>query len=71
MNVKAQALIQAVEAADSSTSLLEAVENLAAVGLEESIPTLIAALGYNNQGAAVATVDGLIKIGEPSVQPLL
>lgn len=45
MNVKAQALIQAVEAADSSTRLLEAVENLAAVGLEESIPTLIAALG--------------------------
>ncbi|CDN11143.1 Phycocyanobilin lyase beta subunit [Richelia intracellularis] len=71
MNVKAQALIQAVEAADSSTRLLEAVENLAAVALEESIPTLIAALGYNNKGAAVATVDGLIKIGEPSVQPLL
>ncbi len=67
----AQELIHAVEVADSSSTLLEAVENLAAAGLEESIPTLIAALGYNNPGAAVAAVDGLIKIGEPSVKPLL
>jgi hypothetical protein len=47
------------------------MQKLAAAGLEESIPTLIAALGYNNPGAAVAAVDGLIQIGEPAVQPLL
>ncbi|NDJ22291.1 HEAT repeat domain-containing protein [Nostoc sp. B(2019)] len=67
----AQKLIHAVEAADSSDSLLEAVKQLAAAGIEESVPTLIAALGYNNPGAAVAAVDGLIAIGEVAVQPLL
>ncbi|WP_193196592.1 HEAT repeat domain-containing protein [Nostoc sp. MG11] len=67
----AQKLIHAVEAADSSDSLLDAVKQLAAAGIEESVPTLIAALGYNNPGAAVAAVDGLIAIGEVAVQPLL
>jgi len=70
-NSVAQQLIRAVEEADSSIRLLEAVQNLAAVGLEETVPTLVAALGYNNPGAAVAAVDGLIQIGEPAVQPLL
>jgi len=64
-------LIQAVDAADSSKGLLEAVQNLAAAQLEESIPTLIAALSYNNPGAAVAAVDGLIQLGEAAVPPLL
>ncbi|MEA5570448.1 HEAT repeat domain-containing protein [Calothrix sp. UHCC 0171] len=70
-NSIAQQLIRAVEEADSSPKLLEAVQNLAAAGLEETVPTLVAALGYNNPGAAVAAVDGLIQIGEPAVQPLL
>jgi phycocyanobilin lyase subunit beta len=64
-------LIAAVEAADSSASLLEAVEHLAAAHLEGAIPTLIAALSYNNPGAAVAATDGLVQIGEPAVAPLL
>jgi phycocyanobilin lyase beta subunit len=64
-------LIRAVEVADSSTLLLEAVQNLANARLEGSIPTLIATLGYNNPGAAVAAVDGLIQIGEPAVNGLL
>ncbi|HEY9644136.1 MAG TPA: HEAT repeat domain-containing protein [Coleofasciculaceae cyanobacterium] len=64
-------LIRAVEAADSSQRLLEAVQNLAAVRLEGAIPTLIAALSYNNPGAAVAAVDGLIQLGEAAVPPLL
>ncbi|MBW4691527.1 MAG: HEAT repeat domain-containing protein [Lyngbya sp. HA4199-MV5] len=64
-------LIQAVEDADSSQLLLEAVQNLAAAHLEGAIPTLIAALSYNNPGAAVAAVDGLIQLGEPSVPALL
>jgi phycocyanobilin lyase subunit beta len=67
----AQKLITAVDEADSSPKLLEAVQNLAAASLVETVPNLIAALGYNNPGAAVAAVDGLIAIGEPSVEPLL
>lgn len=67
----AQILIRAVEEADSSDRLLDAVQELAAAGIEEAVPTLIAALGYNNPGAAVAAVDGLIAIGEAAVQPLL
>ncbi len=66
-----QKLIRAVEQADSSARLLEAVERLAAAQAKEATPTLIAALGYNNPGAAVAAVDGLVKIGEAAVQPLL
>ncbi|WP_298920381.1 HEAT repeat domain-containing protein [uncultured Nostoc sp.] len=64
-------LIRAVEEADSSDRLLDAVQELAAAGIEEAVPTLIAALGYNNPGAAVAAVDGLIAIGEVAVPPLL
>ena len=64
-------LIQAVDAADSAKGLLEAVQNLAAARLDGAIPTLIAALSYNNPGAAVAAVDGLIQLGEAAVPPLL
>jgi len=69
--LQVQKLIRAVDEADSSAKLLEAVQNLAAVRRSETIPNLIATLGYNNPGAAVAAVDGLIGIGEPAVQPLL
>jgi phycocyanobilin lyase subunit beta len=64
-------LMQAVEAASSSEALLEAVEAVAAVHSQETVPMLVAALGYNNPGVAVAAVDGLIAVGEPSVEPLL
>jgi phycocyanobilin lyase beta subunit len=64
-------LIQAVEEADSSKLLLEAVQNLAESQLEGAIPTLIEALSYNNPGAAVAAVDGLIQLGNVAVPPLL
>jgi phycocyanobilin lyase subunit beta len=66
-----QTLILAVDQADSSTRLLEAVQNLANAGTADAIPTLITALGYNNPGAAVAAVDGLIRLGEAAVEPLL
>lgn len=66
-----QKLIEAVNKADSADALLEAVENLATARSQESIPTLIEVLGYNNPGAAVAAVDGLIEIGEPVVPYLL
>ncbi len=64
-------LIQATEQADSSTLLVTAMENLAAANHVAAIPTLIAALSYNNPGAAVAAVDGLIRIGEPAVEQIL
>lgn len=64
-------LIQAVEEADSSMRLLKAVQNLAAAQLEEATPTLITVLSYNNPGAAVAAVEGLIQLGERAVPALL
>jgi len=64
-------LIQTVEEADSSKLLLEAVQNLAAARLEGAIPILIEALSYNNPGAAVASVDGLILLGSAAVPSLL
>ena len=63
--------IRAVEEADSSQGLIDAVKDLAAAHIEEAIPILIEVLGYNNPGAAVAAVDGLVEIGEPAVLPLL
>ena len=64
-------LIDAVNKADSADGLLDAVEDLAAAKAVEAIPTLVEVLGYNNPGAAVAAVDGLIEIGEPVVPYLL
>lgn len=71
MSDSVAALIAAVDAADSSAKLLDAVQNLAAIGSEAAIPTLIAALSYNNPGAAVAAVEGLVTIGEPAVAALV
>lgn len=64
-------LIRAVEQADSSEGLLNAVKALAAADSKQAIPTLITILGYNNPGAAVSAVDGLIQLGEAAVLPLL
>ena len=66
-----QTLIDAVNQADSADLLLETVENLAEASDIAAIPTLVEVLGFNNPGAAVAAVDGLIKIGEPVVPYLL
>ncbi|MEL7077608.1 MAG: HEAT repeat domain-containing protein [Cyanobacteria bacterium J06648_1] len=66
-----QQLIAAVNQADSADLLLKTVEDLAAVGDRTAIPTLVEVLGFNNPGAAVAAVDGLIEIGEPVVPYLL
>ncbi|MGF1542516.1 MAG: HEAT repeat domain-containing protein [Pleurocapsa sp.] len=66
-----QKLIEAVNQADSADALLEAVENLAEARSEAAIPILIEVLGYNNPGAAVAAVEGLIEIGEPVVPYLM
>lgn len=66
-----QQLIEAVNQADSADLLLETVEDLAAKCDRAAIPTLVEVLGFNNPGAAVAAVDGLINIGEPVVPYLL
>lgn len=69
--IEVEKLIEAVNQADSADKLLEAVENLADAGSELAIPTLIEVLGFNNPGAAVAAVEGLIKLGEPVVPYLM
>ena len=68
---KIEILIDAVNKADSADLLLKTVEDLAIAANEKAIPTLVEVLGFNNPGAAVAAVDGLIKIGEPVVPYLL
>lgn len=64
-------LIRAVEQADSSAGLINAVQALADARLEAGVPTLVAVLSYNNPGAAVAAVDGLVQLGEAAVNQLL
>ncbi|MGV2827231.1 HEAT repeat domain-containing protein [Myxosarcina sp. GI1(2024)] len=64
-------LIEAVNQADSADRLLDAVENLAEARSPDAIPMLVEVLGYNNPGAAVAAVEGLIAIGGPVVPYLL
>lgn len=70
-------LIQAVELADSAASLLAASAALAGrlasceAPPAQAIIALVQVLGFNNPGAAVAAVDGLIACGEAAVEPLL
>jgi phycocyanobilin lyase beta subunit len=63
--------IKKVREADSSQNLVKAVSELASQGDQAAIPTLIEVLGYNNPGAAVAAVNGLVKLGRVSVEPIL
>lgn len=64
-------LIRAVEEATSADKMITAVKALAAARHPAAIPTLIDVLRYNNPGAAVAAVDGLIELGEAAVQPII
>ena len=66
-----QSSLQAVDDADSAKSMLHAVEALAELQHEGSIDMLIRVLAYNNPGAAVAAVDGLIAIGTPAASAVL
>ncbi|MEA5467334.1 HEAT repeat domain-containing protein [Spirulina sp. 06S082] len=66
-----QDYIKAVDLADSSDGLLDAVKALADLRQEQALPKLIEILGYNNPGAAVAAVEGLINLGIPAVPALL
>ena len=68
-------LIAAVELADSSAGLLQTTEDLAhavdGTAEPQAITCLIQVLGFNNPGASVAAVEGLIAIGPAAVGPLL
>ena len=64
-------LIRAVEKASSAKALADAVRDLADAEVEDAIPILIEALSYNNPGAAVAAVDGLVALGDVVVPTLL
>jgi phycocyanobilin lyase beta subunit len=68
-------LIEAVQQAGTAQDLLVAAQALAAAAAPDmeadAIGCLVDLLGYNNPGAAVAAVDGLIAIGPAAVPPLL
>jgi protein-tyrosine-phosphatase len=72
-----QPLVAALAEATSATDLLRATAALArhleaaAEPAAEAITALVQVLGYNNPGAAVAAVEGLIGCGEAAVAPLL
>lgn len=70
-NLSAADLMRAVEKASSAQSLVDAMRDLADAQVEEAIPLMIEALGYNNPGAAVAAVDGLVALGDVVVPILL
>jgi phycocyanobilin lyase beta subunit len=63
--------IEAVERATTAQGLLAATAALADCGDPMAVPCLLEVLGFNNPGAAVASVDGLIRIGKEAVEPLL
>jgi phycocyanobilin lyase beta subunit len=65
------ALMEAVQRADSALGLLQATQALAASAHPDGAACLVEVLGFNNPGAAVAAVDGLIAIGEPAVDTIL
>jgi phycocyanobilin lyase beta subunit len=64
-------LVEAVRRADSALGLLNATQALAAAGHPDGAACLVEVLGFNNPGAAVAAVDGLIAIGVPAVDTIL
>lgn len=66
-----QTLIHAVDTADSAPALIGAVRSLAAAQSPAAITPLITVLGFNNPGAAVAAVDGLVVLGQAAVSALL
>jgi phycocyanobilin lyase beta subunit len=68
-------LIRAIEQASSALALLEATQALASATETQpdpaAIDALVQVLGFNNPGAAVAAVEGLIRLGPVAVGPLL
>lgn len=65
------ALIRNLQQADSPVGLLQATRALAAACHPEAAGHLVEVLGFNNPGAAVAAVEGLVALGTAAVEPLL
>ncbi|MDM7953430.1 MAG: HEAT repeat domain-containing protein [Cyanobium sp. CZS 25K] len=64
--------IRAFEQASSAEELVVATRRLTACDDPlATVPHLVRVLGFNNPGAAVAAVDGLIALGPAAVGPLL
>jgi phycocyanobilin lyase subunit beta len=70
-DIPIEKLIQAVKEANTAADLTKAVVKLSQARHNAAIPTLITVLGYNNPGAAVAAVEGLIALGEAAIPDLL
>lgn len=64
-------LILAIEKACTPIELIGSAQALADYRSVDAIPALIAVLGYNNPGAAVTAMHGLIALGRVAVEPLL
>jgi phycocyanobilin lyase beta subunit len=68
-------LIEAIERADTAEALVRATQRLAfhgeALADPAGIACLLQVLNFNNPGAAVAAVEGLIRRGSAAVEPLL
>ncbi len=76
MNQALTERIRAVREASSAEALLGATRALAGsdhgvTADAEAVACLVEVLGFNNPGAAVAAVDGLIRLGPAAVEPLL
>jgi len=65
------ARIAALQQAGSAMALLEATQELAGCTDASAAPVLVEVLGFNNPGAAVAAVEGLISLGTAAVEALL
>jgi phycocyanobilin lyase subunit beta len=66
-----RAYIAAVQEATNSEALVRATRKLATYCHPDGAPMLVEVLGYNNPGAAVAAVDGLIALGPAATEALL
>ena len=65
------ARIAALQQAGSALALLQATQELASCADASAAPVLGEVLGFNNPGAAVAAVEGLISLGTAAVDALL
>ena len=71
MDSPVAARIAALQQAGSALSLLQATQELASCADASAAPVLVEVLGFNNPGAAVAAVEGLISLGTAAVEALL
>lgn len=75
MTFQLRELVAAVDRAETAQELLLATRGLAQAAGPGADPAgitcLVQVLGFNNPGAAVAAVDGLIAVGADAVEPLL